>query len=177
MTHHNFEHKSNENDAIQALHLDAKRYPGGIAALARIVGRSAGVLHNKFSEAMPTYDITDREADALAAAIREKTGSMAYIEAKCETFGGLFVPLPDGAAGESDLLQAQLQMMERFGELAREYTDARRDGLITVDEVAAMRVAGHRVITAVHAFLKEVESQVQPEDSQPKGVISMLAER
>lgn len=173
MTHTGFEHP----DAVQALHSDAKRYPGGITALAQIVGRSPGVLHNKFSDSMPNYDITDHEGDALGLAIMEKTGLTGYIDGKCQTFRGLFVPLPDGEAGESDLLQAQLEMMHRFGELAREYTDARRDGLITVDEVAALRVAGNRVIRAVHAFLKEIETQVQPSEPLPDGVTLIAAER
>lgn len=151
-------------DPVLALHADAKHYPGGIAALARLIGRSPGVLHNKFSDSMPNYDVTDHEADAIGAAILEKTGATGYIEAKCAVFGGLFVPLPPGEAGEADLLQAQLEMMHRFGELAREYTESRRDGLITLDEVAALRVAGNRVVRAVYAFLKEVESQVQPGD-------------
>lgn len=159
MTHATLGH----GDAVLALHHDAKRYPDGIAGLARLIGRSPGVLHNKFSDSMPNYDITDHEADALGLAIAEKTGATGYIEAKCATFGGLFVPLPEGEAGEADLLQAQLEMMRRFGELAHEYTESRRDGLITLDEVAALRVAGNRVVRAVYAFLKEVESQVQPD--------------
>lgn len=150
-------------DPVLALHADAKNYPGGISALARLIGRSPGVLHNKFSDSMPNYDVTDHEADAMGAAILEKTGATGYIEAKCAVFGGLFVPFPAGEAGETDLLQAQLEMIHRFGELAREYTDSRRDGLITLDEVAALRVAGNRVVRAVYAFLKEVESQVLPD--------------
>lgn len=173
MTHTSGDHP----DAIQALHMDAKRYPGGISALAQLLGRSAGVLHNKFAESMPNYDVTDREAFAMACAIRQKLGSLAYIEAKCASFGGLFVPLPDGEAGESDLLQAQLDMMERFGELAREFTESRRDGLITLDEVAVIRVVGQRLIRAVHAFIKEVETQVHPEEPLPEGVTLIAAER
>lgn len=169
MTHANHE----KTDAILALHVDAKAYPGGIAALARLIGRSPGVLHNKFSDAMPNYDVTDHEADALALAIAEKTGAMGYIEAKCETFGGIFVPTLDGEAAEDDLLQAQLEMMRRFGELAVQFTEARNDGLITRDEMAVLRVAGNRVIRAVHAFLKEVESQVH----EPAPVISLAEPR
>ena len=60
---------SEKTDAILALHGDAKAYPGGIAALAALIGRSAGVLHNKFADSMPQYEITDREADALAEGI------------------------------------------------------------------------------------------------------------
>lgn len=162
-------------DAIQALHADAKRYPGGITALAKIIGRSPGILHNKFADSMPNYDVTDHEADALGLAILEKLESTAYIEAKCQTFGGLFVQLPDGATGESDLLQAQLDMMERFGELARQFTESRRDGLITLDEVAVIRVAGHRLIRAVHEFVKEVETQVRPADPLADGVTLLSA--
>lgn len=164
MTHATFDRP----DPVLALHADAKHYPGGIAALARLIGRSPGVLHNKFSDSMPNYDITDHEADAIALAVLEKTGAAGYIEAKCAAFGGLFVPLPEGEAGDSDMLQAQLEMMQRFGDLAREFTESRRDGLITLDEVAAMRVAGNRVIRSVHAFLKEVESQVHEDDAPPR---------
>lgn len=163
MTHATFERA----DPVLALHADAKHYPGGIAALARLIGRSPGVLHNKFSDSMPNYDVTDHEADAMGAAVLEKTGATGYIEAKCAVFGGLFVPLPAGEAGEADLLQAQLEMMHRFGDLAREYTEARGDGLITLDEMAALRVAGNRVIRAVHAFVKEVESQVREPECKP----------
>lgn len=138
---------SDRADPVLALHADAKHYPGGIAALARLIGRSPGVLHNKFSDSMPNYDVTDHEADAMGA-----------------VFGGLFVPLPAGEAGEADLLQAQLEMIHRFGELAHEYTESRRDGLITHDEFAALRLAGNRVVRAVYSFLKEVESQVPPEE-------------
>lgn len=156
MTHTNHE----KHDAIFALHVDAKAYPGGIAALARLIGRSPGVLHNKFADSMPNYDVTDHEADALASAIVEKTGAMGYIEAKCAAFGGIFVPVQEGEAAMDDVLQSQLEMMRRFGELAGEFTEARNDGLITSDELAALRVAGNRVIRAVHAFLKGIESQV-----------------
>ncbi|NMG56897.1 hypothetical protein GPA23_20215, partial [Aromatoleum aromaticum] len=53
------------------------------------------------------------------------------------------------------------EMIRRFGELATQFTEARHDGLITNDEMAVLRVAGNRVIRAVHAFVKEVESQVR----------------
>lgn len=169
MTHTNTE----KHDGIFALHADAKNYPGGIAALARLIGRSAGVMHNKFADSMPNYEVTDREADALALSIMEKTGAMGYIDAKCALFGGLFVPVLEGEAAMDDLLQSQLEMMRRFGELAGEFTEARNDGLITRDELAALRVAGNRVIRSVHAFLKEVESQVH----EPETVVSLVGQR
>lgn len=168
MTHTN----TDKHDGIFALHADAKAYPGGIAALARLIGRSPGVLHNKFADSMPNYEVTDREADALALSIADKTGAMGYIEAKCAMFGGIFVPVLDGEAADDDLLEAQLEMIRRFGDLAGQFTEARKDGLITRDEVAALRVAGNRVIRAVYAFLKEVESQVREPESAALRAVS-----
>lgn len=152
---------SEKTDAVLALHGDAKAYPGGIAALAALIGRSPGVLHNKFADSMPQYEITDREADALAWAIRGKTGGQAYIEAKCSVHGGVFVPLPEGRAGVEDLMAAQLDMMRRFGELAQEFTEARLDGLITPDEYSALKVAGNRLVRSVLSFVHEIGTQVQ----------------
>lgn len=153
--------ETEKTDAIHALHHDAKGFPGGIAALATIIGRSAGVMHNKFADSMPAYEITDREGDALAHAIKGKTGAQGYIEAKCASHGGVFVPLPEGRAGVSDLLTAQLDIMRRFGALATELTEAQQDGVITPDEFSALKVAGLRVVRSVLAFVGEVETQVQ----------------
>lgn len=168
---------ADKHDGIFALHADSKAFPGGIAALARLIGRSPGVLHNKFADSMPNYEVTDREADALALAVMDKTGAMGYIEAKCAMFGGIFVPVLDGEAADDDLLEAQLEMMRRFGELAAQFTEARRDGLITRDEVAALRVAGNRVIRSVHAFLKEVESQVHEPEAGALRAVSVSGGR
>lgn len=150
-------------DPVRALHDAVEAAPGGLKEAARGIGRSPGVLYNKFSEADPRYDVTVREAVALARWAQTQV----FAEAVAEQFGGVFVPLPDGESGESDLLQAQLDMMEKFGELAREFTESRRDGLITSDEVAVIRVVGNRLIRSVHAFVKEVESQVQPSPASP----------
>lgn len=152
---------SEKTDAIAALHGDAKAYPGGVTALAALIGRSAGVLHNKFSDSMPAYEITDREADALARAIFEKGGAQAYIEAKCAWHGGVFVPMPEGKANANDLMAAQLDMMRRFGELAQEFTEARLDGLITPDEYSALKVAGHRLVRSVLSFVYGIGTQVE----------------
>jgi hypothetical protein len=164
-------------DPITALHSDAKTYPkGGIAALAQLIGRSAGVLHNKFADSMPNYEITDREADALAAAIREKTGSNAYAEAKAETHGGIFVPLPDpGIAGDDDIMQSLLNVMLGFGDMAKDLTEARADGVITPDEFASYKLRGTRLIAAVHRHIREIETQVREIESSASSPSDVVA--
>jgi hypothetical protein len=162
-------------DPIAALHADAMRFESthqgkvrrGIEAVALALGRPAGVLYNKFSEADERYQITDREADAIADLVRQQSGSQGYIEAKCERHGGLFVPaLEGGAASDDDVMQGVLDTLQMAGDLARELTEARRDGLITPDEFAVLRSRVHRLIAAEYRLLRDVESQVVPDAAQ-----------
>ena len=53
-------------DPIDVLHAVLLSMPGGISAAAKAIGRSPGVMHNKFSDQMPHYEVTAREALALA---------------------------------------------------------------------------------------------------------------
>lgn len=79
-------------DPVDVLHGVLLALPGGISAAGKAIGRSPGVMHNKFSEAMPHYEVTVREAIALA----RHAQSTAFAEAVCEQFGGAFLPLPEG---------------------------------------------------------------------------------
>lgn len=154
MTHTGF-------DPVLSLHADAKAFPGGIAALAQSIGRSAGVLHNKFSEAVVGNEITDREADALALKIRASTGAQGYIESKCALHGGLFVVLPeDGMAADDDVLASMLDSMRSLGELARELSEARADGLITPDEFSAIELRARRLQASIQHAVATLRTQV-----------------
>lgn len=157
-------------DAIRALNAAATEYPvqshghGGIVALAKLIGRSAGVLYNKFSEADDRYEITDREADALALEIFRVTGRTDYIEAKCAAHGGLFVPLPErGEAADDDVLASLLESMQALGDMARELTEARADGLITPAEFSAFELRARRLIARVQSSVQSVKTQVHDE--------------
>jgi hypothetical protein len=152
---------STKSEPISALHAAATAYPGGIAALARVIGRSPGVLHNKFSEADERYDVMDREADALASEIRAKTGDTSYIEAKCARFGGLFIPLPEsGIAADDDVLADLLNVMRGLGDMALELTEARADGVITADEFAAFELRSRRAQAHIARMVLTLKSQV-----------------
>lgn len=148
--------------AIRALNDAAEAYPPkGIVTLAKLIGRSPGVLYNKFSEADDRYDLTDREADALALEIKRVTGNQDYIHAKCALHGGVFVQLPEqGVAADDDVLTSLLESMKALGDMARELTEARADGLITPDEFSAYELRARRLITRVHESVQTVKSQV-----------------
>lgn len=148
-------------DGVTGLHADALLFPGGIAALARLVGRSPGVMHNKFSDAEDRYEVTDREADVLAKAIRARTGRNSYMESKCADHGGVFVPLPEGVSGEDDVLEAYMEIIQQMGDLSREFTEARADGVIEPREFSALELRARRTIAAVQHFMADLKTQVR----------------
>lgn len=163
-------------DPLDALHQDAKSFPGipgdptraripeGITGIARLIGRSAGILHNKFSQADERYEINVREALAIGQIVQATTGSTAFAEAVASHFGGIFVALPpDGMAADDDVLTAMLDSVRSLGDLARELTEARADGVITADEYAALELRGKRLQGTLHYVLQTLKTQIQPE--------------
>lgn len=154
---HQEETMRGKRDPVAVLHQELLASPGGIAGAARLIGRSAGVMHNKFSESMPQYEITVREAMALAHAI----GSTGFAEAVCDQFDGTFLPLPPGRPGEDDVLQAYLDIIKQMGDLSREFTEARDDGVISPEEFASLKLRGHRSVAAIMHLLNELEAMVR----------------
>lgn len=164
-------------DPVRVLHDEIEQLPGkpaGIARAARLVGRSPGVLYNKFSEADERYALTVAEALSLGHCVAHELGTVGFAEAIAEQFGGVFVPLPEGVAGVDDVLQAHLDVIERLGELSHELTAARADGLIDVAEFARVKARALRGIAAIHALVSEVESMTLPSASVAgDGVVSL----
>jgi hypothetical protein len=161
-------------DPIDVLHAGAKAFPGipahptygfvtdGIAGVARFIGRSAGVLHNKFSQADERYEINVREALAIAQLLRSTTGATSFAEAVALQFDGLFVPLPpEGMAADDDVLTAMLESMRSLGDLAREIHEARADGVITLDEFSAIDLRARRLQATIHTAVQTMRTQVQ----------------
>lgn len=163
----------NKPDPIDVLHQEAKRFPGiqderygrvpeGITGIARLIGRSAGIMHNKFSQADERYEINVREALAIGQVMAATMGSTAFAEAIAAQFGGLFVPLPpEGMAADDDVLSALLDTVQSLGNLARELMEARADGVITQDEYAALDLRAKRMQAKIHYAMQTLRSQVQ----------------
>lgn len=146
-----------QRDPIDALHAALLATDGGIAGAAKLIGRSAGHLHNKFSEAMPHYEVTAREAIALA----RHANSTAYVEALCEAFGGVFLAVPQGAPSDDDVLQSYLDIIRQMGELSKEFTEARADGVIEPAEFDAMKLRANRTVAAIMHMVRDLEGMVR----------------
>lgn len=150
-----------KRDPVRVLHDDLLGLPDGIKGAAKVIGRSVGVLYNKFSESMPDYDITLREAIALAHCVRDGSGSTRLVEAICDEFDGVFMALPQGDPGDDDVLQAYLDIMNSMGDLSREFTDARADGIIEPIEFSALKLRAQRSVAAIMHMLAELETMVR----------------
>lgn len=144
-------------DPVDVLHSVLLASEGGISAAAKTVGRSPGVLHNKFAESMPHYEVTVREALALARWAK----TTAFAEAVCEQFGGTFLPLPEGMPGDDDVLQSYLSIIERMGDLSREFTEARSDGVIEQAEFDAIKLRASRTISAIAHMVNDLAQLVR----------------
>lgn len=147
---------SHKPDTVEALHADLLTSELKIAGAARAIGRSPGVLYNKLSDSMPGNELTGREERALADAVKSRT----YVEAVCAYFGGVFIQLPEGAAGQDDVLGAYLQIVERMGELSHELTEARANGIIEPDEFVRLTIKGNATAAAIMSMLAELETMV-----------------
>lgn len=144
-------------DPIYVLHSVLLASKGGLAAAAKAIGRSPGVLYNKFAESVPQYEVTAREAIALADHLSTKV----YAEAIAEHFGGVFLDLPAAAASDDDILQAYLGIIQQMGELSKEFTEARADGVIELSEFNAIRLRAHRTVAAIMVMVADLEGMVR----------------
>lgn len=158
---------SSRPDPISVLHAAIDRSSLGFKGAAGAIGRSPGILYNKFSESMPHYDVTVREAVALCRAIDDSS----FVDALCAEFDGIFLPVPVGSAADDDVLASSLEMMRQMGDLARELAEARADGLIDVQEFAALELRGLRMIRAVYTLLQDLRSQVREVPESPVSLI------
>lgn len=146
-----------KHDPIGVLHAAVLASKGGIAGAAKAIGRSPGVMYNKFSEANPNYDITAREALALA----DHLGTTLYAEAICEHFGGVFLPLPAGMPADDDVLQSYLDIISQMGALSKEFTDAREDGVIDPAEFKVLQTRASQTVMAIMHLVSDLEQLVR----------------
>jgi hypothetical protein len=146
-----------QRDPISVLHAAILASKGGISGAAKAIGRSAGVLYNKFSDGMPHYEVSAREALALA----DHLGTTLYAEAICEHFGGVFLPMPEGMPGDDDVLQSYLDIISQMGQLSKEFTDARQDGIIDPAEFEVLQTRASQTVMAIMHLMSDLQQLVR----------------
>lgn len=144
----------------------ARRYPGGIDALALRLGRRPDTLRKELT-GVPGYKLgVDEEetivALCLAAGVPD---ALAPLTAAAANAGALLLPLPCTAAGDLPSLQRLADAAREFGEFAGALAQAEADGKISANERKRIEREGSQLVAAIQAVMSAVARE--HEASQP----------
>lgn len=143
-------------DPVDVLHSELLSIKDGFARAAKHIGRSRGTLHNKFSESVPGNVLSGWEERAIADFLRSEK----YIQAVCAHFGGVFLRLPEGMAGDDDLFEDYLGIIKEMGDLSKEFIAAKEDGDVDVNEFERLRREAYEVVAAIQRFITDMQTRV-----------------
>jgi hypothetical protein len=123
----------NRRDA--ALHL-ARRYPGGIEALAPRMGKHADTLRKELTAVNGyKFGVDDEElmmSLCVAAGVHD---ALAPLTAEAANLGVLLIPLPQQLDGDSDTFHCLAHAAGEFSEFMKTVADAVADGKVTPNEL------------------------------------------
>jgi hypothetical protein len=149
---------------IDVLYGRAKKYPGGIEALAHRMDVSAKLLYNKLERNCETHHLREDEFEQILRLLVAAKVPDAYapLRALCLRFDHVAVQLPevkDGAA--SELSAHAVKLLAESGDVARDIHDGlANDGVIDAAEAARLDKDIDDVV-AVMLSLKETVKRIQ----------------
>lgn len=113
----------NQHDA---LYISARKYPGGVEALAQRLGVSPNVLRNKLRPAIDTHHTNFEEVSAIIECLEEVRVPEAYLALQAFNWrhGHVAVRLPSSEVGGGELFAQVLRIMNAEGQLANEISQA-----------------------------------------------------
>lgn len=141
---------------LKAASADLVGAAGGIEAAADLLGRGKSTVGRYVNINDEEYFIPVNAVAALERVTHGTPGWPQVTRAMCALAGGVFVPLPDAAAGDGELRGHVMQLSSELGDVARELDTALRDERITVREEAAI----HRQIDDLIAKAVELKRAV-----------------
>jgi hypothetical protein len=140
----------------------ARRYPGGIEALAQRLGKRPDTLRKELTGVQGyKFDIDEEEmlvALCQAAGVRD---ALAPITAAAVNAGALIIELPSAATGETPSLQCLAQAAREFGEFAAALAQAESDGRISANEKKDIEREGAQLVAAIQACIAGIARQYE----------------
>lgn len=128
-----------EMNSTDALYAIARKYPGGIEALAKRMGKSAGMLYKKLERGSDQHHLRDDEFDEIVALCAAARVPDAYLplRAKAWRHGHVAVKLPDlDSKSSSELAEMVVRVFKEGGDVARIIDEKTQDdGRITRQEL------------------------------------------
>ncbi len=151
--------EANQHDA---LYLIARKYPGGVEALAHRLGKSSDVLYNKLRPGVLSHHTAFEEV-SLILELAEEAGVADWalpLRAFCWRHRHIAIPLP--ACSETDdeqLTMLLCRTMKEIGDVADEISQATHDGHITERELERIEIQFTEATAALMALRERVRAK------------------
>lgn len=156
-------YRLDEMNRIDAAFAIAKRYPGGVEALANVMHVSASVLYKKLEHGCDTHHLREDEFEEIIARCAAAGVPDAYkpLRALCFRFGHVAVKLPElGDQSSAELAEMVMRCFKEGGDVAR-----------VVEEAVSVKSRGGRGVTP--GELRAIEMEIE----QAMGALAELRER
>lgn len=109
----------------------AHDYPGGVEALAALMGCNAQVLRNKLNPNCTTHSPNSRDIRLIA----ELTQDLRILQSFCSIFGAAYFLLPQCDGDDGSLFERSADVMREVGEMMGSVRESLADGKVDADEV------------------------------------------
>jgi hypothetical protein len=152
----------NQHDALYTV---ARRYPGGLEALAKDIGISVNVLRNKLSPTIASHYPSFEEVSVIVEHCHKAGVEDAHLPLHAmlmrHGMAAFVVPQPD-CVGKDDLSQTVCRVMSEVGAVAEAVSGALRDGVVTVAEADLIEREFHSALSALGAWRARLKMQAEP---------------
>lgn len=149
----------NQHDALYTV---ARRYPGGLEALARDIGISANVLRNKLSPTISSHYPSFEEVSIIVEHCHKAGVSDAHLPLHAllmrHGMAAFVVPLPEQGVRD-DLSQTVCRVMSEVGAVAEAVSSALMDGVVTSAEADLIEKEFHSALSALGAWRARLQMQ------------------
>jgi hypothetical protein len=152
----------NQHDALYTV---ARKYPGGVDALARELDISPNVLRNKLAPTVASHYPSFEEVSRIVECCHKAGLPDAHLPLHAmlvrHGMAAFVVPQPEQAR-QDDLSQTVCRVMSEVGDVAEAVSDALRDGVVTSVEADLIEREFHAALSALGAWRARLRQQDNP---------------
>jgi hypothetical protein len=149
----------NQHDALYTV---ARKYPGGLDALARELGISVNVLRNKLAPTIASHYPSFEEVSLIVERCHQAGVADAHLPLHAllvrHGMAAFLVPQPESAR-QDDLSQTVCRVMSEVGAVAEAVSSALIDGRVTPAEADLIERKFHSALSALGAWRARLRNE------------------
>jgi len=151
----------NQHDALYTV---ARKYPGGLDALARELGISANVLRNKLAPTIASHYPSFEEVSLIVECCHKAGVQDAHLPLHAllvrHGMAAFVVPQPDSTRHD-DLSRTVCRVMSGVGAVAEAVSSALADGVVTATEADLIEKEFHAALSALGAWRARLRRETE----------------